>query len=265
MLAASLVMASCETEDPFTIITSESSILINGNINNLTIPGGIAGGAGAVPAFDVVVGNNATSVTVTNRYILPAPSTTVVEKTLGTYNVAGGKASIPQILISDLRLGSDPAITSAATVGTNTFLIDVALSSGQTQRRLFPLSLANTVIIVDSDIYKIGVGSSLSSGVPSFTITVNSTATDVRVTSRYVVPGASTAKNYTGGATTYPTVAVDGVTRTATIAAIAIDKLRDPADPAISDISNVGQQFILIEALSSTGTVLASKTINVTW
>ncbi len=268
LLTAMLMVAGCKKDGPFTVIKSNNSILINGSINNLTVPGGIAGGAGFVAPFDVVVdGSDATSVTITNRYTLSG-SSVVVEKTIGTYPVSGGKASVPAILISVLRNPTDLAITTTANAGTNTLLIDALMNSGTQERRIIGINLANSVIILDADIYKINIPSSPTAGAPSITLTVNSTVLGVRITSRYVLPDLSTPKNYTAGAVIYPTTAVDAVTRTVTIPAMTVAQLRDPADPQITGLSNVGQQFILIDALNgtlATSTTLSTKTANLTW
>ncbi len=268
LLAAMLIVAGCKKDGPFTVIKSNNSILINGSINNLTVPGGIAGGAGFVAPFDVVVqGSDVTSVTIANRYTLSG-SSVIVEKTIGNYPVSGEKASIPAIPMTSLRNPTDPAITSTGNAGTNSFLIDVLMNNGTQERRIIAISLANSVIILDGDIYKINIPSSPSAGTPSITLTVNATVLGVRITSRYVLPDQSTPKNYTAGAVIYPTTAVDAVTRTVTIPAMTLAQLRDPADPQITGLSNVGQQFILIDALNgtlSTSTTLTTKTTNLIW
>lgn len=268
LVAVALVFASCLKDDKFAILKSANTITINGNVNNLTIPGGIAAGAGAIVPFDVVVsGTDVTDVTITNRYTLPG-TTTLKEFVLGTFPVSGGKASIPSILVSTLRDPVDPLIVSTATAGTNLFLIDAVLSNGDRERRNFTVALANSVIVIDGDIYKINIPATLSAGVPSITILVSSTALGVRITSRYVLPNTSTAKNYTAGAVVYPTTPVDATTNSVTIPAMAIAQMRDPADNSpITDLSNVGQQFILIDATSTAvgGTTLSSKTANIIW
>jgi hypothetical protein len=142
-------------------------------------------------------------------------------------------------------------ITSTANAGTNNFLIDALLNSGATERRIIGVTLANTMMVVDNDIYKVNIPSSPSSGSPSIALALNGTAVGVRVTSRYVLPDQSTAKNYTAGVVTYPTTAVDPTTRTVTIPAMSPAQLRDPGDPQISDNSNVGQQFLQIEAMGA--------------
>lgn len=268
LVAVALVFASCKKDDKFAIIKSAHTIAINGNVNNLTIPGGIAAGAGAIAPFDVVVsGTDVTDVTITNRYTLPG-STTLKEFALGTFAVSGGKASVPSILVSTLRDPADPLIVSTATAGTNLFLIDAVLSNGERERRNFTVSLANSVIVIDGDIYKINIPATISAGVPSITILVSSTALGVRITSRYVLPNTSTAKNYTGGAVVYATTPVNATTNSVTIPAMALAQMRDPADNSpITDLSNVGQQFIVIDATSTAvgGTTLSSKTANIVW
>jgi len=268
VIASLLIMGACKEDGPFTMIKSSNSILINGSVDNLTLPGGIAGGAGAIPSFNVTTdGTDMVSVNVTNRYTLQG-ATALNTKLLGNFPLSGGKVTIPAILISTLRNAPDAAITATTNMGTNTLLIDAVLSSGAQERRIVPVTLANTVVLLDNDVFKINIAATTSAGVPSYLVTVNTTGIGVRVTSRYVLPGQSTAKNYTGGAVIYPTTAVDAVTRTVTVPAMGVAQMRDPADPAITGLGNVGQQFILIEALSTStpaGTVLASKTANVVW
>ena len=262
LFVTAFVFTSCKKDGPFTVIKSNNSILINGSVNNLTIPGGIAAGAGAIAAFDVVVGgSDATSVTISNRYTLSG-SSVIVERLIGNYPVSGGKASIPAIPISVLRNPSDPLITATGNAGTNTLLIDALLNNGTQERRIFGTTLANSVVILDGDIYKVALPSSPTAGVPSYTVVVNSTGLNVRVTTRYVLPDQSTPANYTLGSLVVPSTAVDAITRSAVIPSMTVAQMRSPSDPQITGLSNVGQQFVQVEVLGAptvrTGTVTAS-------
>jgi|GEM_PF-6225031 hypothetical protein len=244
-----LLFASCEVEDPFKTIVSDNSILINGSINNRTIQGGFgaAGVGGKIPSFEVHVGGGATSVTITNRYRLEGGSTDLFH-VVGTYTVTAGVAAIPDIALSELREGADPVITGTANDGSNVFLIDAG-----GERRVLPVTFGATFISVDDDIYTPYISASITTGIPSFEIRVTNNLATVTIVNRYTLPGPGTGA---GGAavtkdqtlTFAPALAVDGVTGRVTVPGIALAALRQPADPAITSLSDCGTNYIRITA-----------------
>ena len=263
-----LFFASCEEEDPFKIITSDNSILINGSINNRTILGGFGAvatpGSGKIPSFKVAVDGGATDVTITNRYRLPnppAPAPPSVDQfhVVGVYPVTSGIATIPDLALSGLRIPADPVMTAAGNAGSNVFLIDAG-----GERRVLPVTFGATFILVNDDIYTPYISASIASGIPSFEIRVTNNLTTLTIVHRYTLPGPGTGA---GGAavikdqtlTFAPVLAVDGVTGRVTVPAILLADLRQPADPEITSLSDCGTNYIRITAGGVT------KQYTVTW